>query len=1000
MPRPSPEAGQKIAQEGATAPRDSVIGDPPKKKQYERRKFLNEGGTGDNRLARGEARSEKFEFSDEVIQGQERFIKNYLKRLKDVEETVPGVLANPNHRIDQQLLTALRGPKKGPGGELILDSHGNPIMEIDETKIATFLNSDEGRIVTNQVMEQQLAYEMFALGIHAAALPPGERVEMVQQRIGNNAIRLGIDQSVLDRFLQNRVVPWLTARVDTTGGRPNGRRGIFNQRWQATLAGTGASAALGLVGHNVAGSPGLVAGLAALPVAAGFNHLLRRGVVLEMRQCVGAFNSIANNHLEAAYIKAMAGIDVNDFQVAGTPGNEYLQRTNRVAETQSIKAIQRDILEKLDTRNRFYIDIGANQEDLDATAEQFLFRYFTGGQKEGINTTWGKRINERFKPNAGGILDMGGLRPNQPGFNANDLDYEGNLHRHMRARRNVIAEMMEKYIRTELSTQSSTRSLTAIDRKIAARGENGTLIAARKAEITAEKTAFDKDRSLVDAEKTKLQGYKDVITALQNAREQAQQEFGVSNIANIDTEITKRRDSLTDHTIVGSYAQKQFSNDVGRKADIATEVGSIPATLVGKGRAEESARRVQAVNQRYDRMEARLKEEVYDKVNEEINRLKTLRQQINTQQKAFADSEQTPRQAREQFEQLTRDFDTLVGTANGIDARLAAAVPPIAAVGLNEAALRDLPIADVLRLINEANRRGAAYVPPIAIGWPESQNDRPELRSQLLRGRAEARSQQMEATDPTRATHQGDYTALTGWNITENQLRSLDTNELLQQVNDEHTRNPANGWPAAANAANTTRVEHAAQWAQGRLQKRLDALEVDSKDFEELAKQREATLDAVDFKAEVDQLQAIKHVMTSRGAIQEKTLAITEDIDRYTNDQAIAPADRTFTQTEKDAAQPRGYYEILDVLFDYKTGTEQTDRATYFQAIQRLLPPDELRDMLNTSLSLGLAGPGLTMANVLTRIRIRVRLGLITPTRLGSTFNNIANVLIDIGEAI
>ena len=165
----------------------------------------------------------------------------------------------------------------------MLDNHENIIMEADEQKIKAFLATDKGRIITNLALEQQMAYETAALGIRLAELPSGQREEILRERLGANAIRLGIDQGFLDRFLQDKAIPWLTAHITDVGGRTN--IGLLQniQRWQTLTVGGILSSILSGVGFAAFGPPGIAAG-AAPAVVAETQRSLRHGVTLEIQQ--------------------------------------------------------------------------------------------------------------------------------------------------------------------------------------------------------------------------------------------------------------------------------------------------------------------------------------------------------------------------------------------------------------------------------------------------------------------------------------------------------------------------------------------------------------------------------------------------------------------------------------------------------------------------------------------------------------------------------------------
>lgn len=981
--------------------------------EFKRNLFISEGAQGipivregarRGRLAEGQDTSEYVGFSDNLREVYRRFLDNHLTQLTQLmkvpdplnpNQTVyDAIMRNPNHVIDRELMKLF--------GSEMLDMKGRVVdVSVSEDRINRFLDRPEGWIITTQLMEYQTAMKLFALGFHAANIPEGRRQRMADPMV----IRLGINQGVLNRF-----------RHEVYG--PNARDiflGLFSA--DATLA----SSVVGLLQH---GPLGAIAYAAIPPALYGMYRAMqswrRNGLMVDLRQSKAAFEVINSDPVEQAYVKQAMGIDTRDFTVSGN----RIVASPRIAETtRSADELQFDILKGLYARQQFYEELGIPREKLDALPEQFLYRMM-GGEQEKTGAKWEEEVQRYFNPNLA-ILDTAGRDKLNPDFlgpdpitgNPTDYDYRGNISRNMEARRKALHRHLSDFTRKQLAQSGGERELTPDEQRYLNRSitvledrrnqlidSNSELRKGREKQFTELKTRYDTDRTQLQQEKGKLTPYLDTLKALREARDTARREFGVSDMASIDAAIKSSRDSLVDPTIAGSYAIRRDALETQRNTDIATVKIGYPWGLAGKLLTDQVIRLTKPIDDRIDERQRQLKADVYDKVQEEITRLNALRTQIQENQRKLENTEAGVIQAREKLESIARNHDmigpALAGMpASGIDAELVAAgLPP---VGIDDNILRTEPINVIMDRINAAHTAGAARPAalggPIAIGWPSTQNERPELRMRVMYTIVEARARGLEAADPARAARVPDYDALVGWNITENQLRTLSVNEVHRFMNDQFTSSGgAHGWEPANNAANESRVRNAIEEAQSRLRVRMNAFDHQEKNFESLIQDQDEQLKAIKYDTEVQQIDATVNTLKRFGSIQELSWDVIAHRDDYAS---VAPivADRNYTQAEKDTGAPRGYYEMVDLLTGYK---EKANRSEYFQHLQSIMPPDRLATLLNTHLNLGVGV--VNMTNVLNQMRARMNPndGRVSTHELRRAFRNILETIREEGMTI
>lgn len=978
--------------------------------QFKRNIFLQTERTGARTNEKTSKREKGVESPFITLSGELRtqyttFLEGYLRNLRDVNRDNPAVLRTANHRHDREILQRLT----------------NAAGEPDEAKIQEFLKQPEGWMIATQVLEYQTALKIFSLGLVAAARKPNDPKELRDvTMIGNDVIRIGVEQGILNRFYQEKIVPHLRsiAKVAGTAGLSTGAYAYLG------------SAVAGIVnffnpGAEMTPEQGALLA-AAIPAAImggkrSLDSLIRDGITVDLRQSSRTLTYMRNNPTEATFVKAMTGIDVNDFQVVNP--TRIIARNDRALESTHVAEMKTEIVQALYTRQEFYTSIGVPIERLDALPEQFLYRYDTG-QMEQTGTRWQSRIQEAFR-REGGILDAGGNRPSDPLFDANNLATEDNLRRFMRARRRVIVEMTQDLVRREVEQKELPEAKKAVDEKITQRGETGEVRRQRVDQLNTDQTALQ-------TELTSLQTYETDLTKRGTRRDELDRQVNVAR-----NELTAASQRISSATMPGGYAnyleaiaalQRVFQEGAGaRRVTVDGRIISPTtnrrirleeerATLIQNVRTANPQRAgepdnvynaritplLTPINLRIDRRLAVVDEDVTF-INETIASLRSLQTTIQTRQTELANHEASSvpnaEQAVQNLDQMGRDFATVTAL------EAAAVAAGLAAPGLTEADLLAQPYGEIARRINALHAAGRARLAaaggPITIGWPEQDNAQQDIRLRVHRTMAEARARRLPPASAVAAPSADFTAAINDWRLSEHQLRSHTVEELFRLINAENTRSGgARGWDAANNnAANQARVEQAIADARGRLDRRRQALDEHITSLRQTTQERGGQT-----QRELDNLNLAKALMDRQGEIFNAASEMSVlNINRFTSTEIVPNTDADFTPAEWNAGYEQGYFELINLLFDYRV---QTDREARFRQIQAQLPPLRLAGLLNDSLGLRLIDPAtappgtaatriLTLPNVLDTVRSQFNRGRLSSWEMRGAFSDIINTYRD-----
>lgn len=974
----APDAGQdggEAAQQAAIKSGVPFVGRQPKEsavtgkaQSFDPAAFRNTESTGAIVGSRGEKKQgiegKDVTFSAELTTQYERYLSDHIAKLAKMNGTV---LDNDAHRYELRLVQALT-------------TNNAP----DATKITDFLKTPEGWSMATQVIEDQTVIKLFSLGLHVATQPRGRRVDQLEEDV----VRLGLNQGLLSKLVMDKAWPWLDQRINITSGRPEERgiAGRLNElrRWQSIVG----QAAGSLVGYALTGiytgnEPAAIIAAAAVPGIMTIRNMFNSGVTMDFRRCAAALQSIQNDPIEMAYLKEM-GIHPDNFVVAG---DQITLRDRHGLPAMDVNKMKEEIFQGLYAREQFYTSLGIPYEQLDALPEQHLYQYVRG-QAEQTGTYWQKKINDVFQPETTGIRDTAGNSPNNAAFltGGATLDFEGNLRRFREARRRVLTDMMNDYTLKEVDKTLSTGAVTTITSKIAARrDEQGTERTARKKPMEDRKIALNNEKTGLTAEKTILDEHTAAKTALETEQKKFETEFEVAFLAgrNIEVELARVIDVLTNQAnagsiparrdaIIGALNPRLIAAYAQADVDLNAQYGANPVPAdVRTNMHNEYAQRVKNLYQ------ADL-----DALREEENELKTQRTRLKEIRDSVKNAQRTVKEKNDRT--VTSAKENLITTRADYTA--------ITGWGIGAVSLQTMSVNEIMGQINAANVVNGAN------GWPEAQNNNPANRTRVINAIAEAKADYEESFDTQKPVRDIEYTALTGWGITADQLRTMSRQQLLVLINNANAANVLNGWPAAENVnpANIIRVNSAVEEARNRMILRHNAvLSTRLTDIDDQVKTQDKLIADINFDSEIVFLEAVKDLMGRQPKVFEIAYDVAADRARYTDINAVVATDATFTATEKavfdGAVPPVGYWRIMNALFDYQT---KTDRNTYAGKILKTLPPKALARRINAALGMAPGNPNFDNINVaLSQMAIRIGGGGWTGIDVRGVFGDVINGL-------
>lgn len=883
---------------------------PPPGTSFDRSKFVVSETTGiDNREHHKKIHKvEKniVEFSPEMKAQFDRFLTTHVENLLRI--TNPQVLDNPTHLHEKMLLEAL--------------TTGN---QLDKSAVANFLKTEEGWSITEKLIEHQTALKLTAIGLEAAIDPQGKRVT----RIDDHTVSLHMDQGALNHLLVEKLGHWLNEKALNVAGRPHGdwRDKVTKGGFTAATAGlTGVVSGLGVA---IAGSPaGALFGLG-VPTAEGVAYIFRKGVQIDINQSIEALKVIKNIPGEAEYMRAVLDVDIDALKLNIVPGVGGAPATTSIIETpnhtfigRSMDDLKNEIYQGLFVRQEFYQSLGIPPAAIDALPEQFLFQA-NPKSAEQTGTRLDKRIQEK--------MDF-----NNPRVKA--LSESGRLKRFFQMREEAMIEQLDAYGIKVMENTASTNAVTRIDEKIARKRTGGAEIKERTDKITKRKEELEKEKTkLTDPEKA-AKDYKQAQEDLTAAQESFKKDFPVEAAAgqSVDDVIATLNKSLTDKTDPTSITSRRQTSHIAQlaalQAQLAAALGALPprSDAVAINAITTGVR--DSINDAYKGDFADLDKEEAG-ISAKIVNLEKIKTQLEKAQKDLPEKSQAllGYSARVDLPTVNNHY-SIVGVSG---------LPN--STGINDAQLGILSVDEIMVEINRVHAGAPAR------GWAEVGNNDPANRQMVIDAIAEAKARFKEAIDPDKAARDVDFTQITGWAISDIQLRSLSRGQLLNMVHLAHGANPANGWAAGpADAARGVELDRAMEEARNRMILRYGGIvEEQTIDLQTRIDAAQEEITSINFENDTDILTTIGDVMDRQGKVFEVAYQMTSGREKYVDTGLIDATDATYSQNEKDAGFPKGYWEMMDGIFGYK---EKPDRGSYVLKIAKTLPPDALARQINDAL--------------------------------------------------
>jgi hypothetical protein len=554
-------------------------------------------------------------------------------------------------------------------------------------------------------------------------------------------------------------------------------------------------------------------------------------------------------------------------------------------------------------------------------------------------------------------------------FDYNDAKVKGatkssQLKQFFRARQEAMLDQLNSYSIKVMENTEATNEVTKIESKIVRKSEGGEEFTEKKNEITKRKEALEKEKTkLTDPEKA-AKDYQKAQEDLSAAQESFQKDFPVEAASgdSFDLIIQKLNNKLKDSkdkTSITYRRQKIYSNrQVAMETALGKALGGLPAKADAEAIKSVSAGVRESINEAYQSQLDLLNQEA-DEITLKINNLKDLKTKIENAQKASTEKSHDllGYSAKTNLATVENNYK-IIGTGG---------LPN--SVGLDDSQLGVMSVDEIMVEINRV------YAGDPTKGWAEALNYDPANRRMVIDAMAEAKARFAESIDPDKPARDVDFTRITGWAITDTQLRSLSRSQLLNMIHIAHGVNPANGWggatpalTAAEDTAHGAELDRAMEEAKNRMRLRYGGIVQEQVvDYQTQIDAAQEEITNINFKDDIDILTSIKDVMSRQGQVFDLAYQLATNRAGYVDVAKIDPTDVYYSQFEKDlsASVPgvsKGYWEMMDMIFGYK---KRVDGSSFVQKIYKTLPPDAMAKQINEALRLaGLKGiPGIGAPN-------------------------------------
>ncbi len=926
---------------------DWVTGKQPKKDEpefhrFETNPFLLETSVGQ----RGGEKAVRI--PESLRQDYSHFLREHLKQLIDMNRRRPDILRdNPNHTHDRILVQLL--------------AHDG---RVNEAAITEFLKTQQGLDTTTIVLEHQTMRELFAMGMDAIAHQPGDRQRMPD----TDRIELEFGRGVLHRVLGEKVVKHLYEPMFAVEGRRTNIPFLRSiRRYHLFYAGVGVAAlsmaplstAATLAAIATGGGIGAIAGAAeglasAIVGTVGaeaatmlVGRMLHPGVRLDARRCGITFDAISQDRREVEYMREMTGIDMDEYEhTRGLLGGPMLREmrargrsTTQPEHTQNPERRKEKLIRNLKARIEYYKTIGIPEEQIDASP----FDSITQGRSslEQINTGTSARIRRYYEE--GGI----------------PADTEGQIRKMFGAQSRAAMELMQEYVDVNPKALRPMEELyEAVIAKREAFKEGGTRATQRKEELTEQKRPLGNVNTHLQTNYGHFNEVNTKLRTIQTSRDELRKELQIT-LGNLYATpelalhaLNRVLDSAgTSVTINGNVINSLYDLYQNALNTRATQKQDAQRPVAAGG---YTGRALEAEHERIDKVYEAKKagiDESAAKVQEVISAINNKLIAIRTEQAALVPTEEVVRNVQQTVENLTAPFNTMTD--------------PVTGWGITETDLQTQTIDVLMQQINKIHAANPAQ------GWPTERNNAERIR--LERAIIEARAHVI--TVPSWAANV-DFTEVVNRGISEIQIMTYTRDELLTELNTRRVLAGLAVYPPAM-AAN---MDVVIQKAHGMFQARMAALQNRTNELTTAITNIDAQTEGVAFRDELSRVELTESMFNRWVNIIGQAEDVIDNRIAFTESR-VPTGDDVMSREERDANEPLGYYEYMNLLFDYRN---RPDRGAYFRRIHDFIPPNHLAAIFQQTM--GLWPPGTPLATILTDMRVYIDNRDIAPENIRMVF--------------
>lgn len=916
---------------------DKIAPEKPRGPTFYRRELMVTGRE-EAKTGKWPFRKETFEtveFNFEQKERYRKFLAYHVQKLTRLQEKNPQILEDPIHAHEKKML------------QLFVGEAG----KVDMQKINSYLEQPEGWITTTQLFEEQISLGLFTLGMRAEAMTEYQRNIMINK--------------ALESFSGDN---WLVAR------------------WKNMM------------------SPD--------------NRTNQRQNMLDV------LASMARNPKEIAYIKAMTGINIENFTTTGGVGF----RPDRQPEiTTDPTELQEQIKGYVKSRREFYGALGISERKLDTFPMQFLLEGKTRFYMPETTGFFGqKQVMDFFNPNAAGIRDEWGRFPDMaPDFALSRVDVVSNVRRFHEAQIRAMSGNLQKEIDRQ-GLKGGGRRISELDELSKAFENEGEARKAAQAPYNERINALDRDKGELAPVKEKIDPLVTKINQLYEAEGRLRQALladfptAYSNAADARTAIDAvLRRTGTSILLRGGVTITSLVDAQGKlDTDIRTRESSL--LIANPKPPDESQQSWEKRWKDHAKGEADLvsrQNEINDnrkKLDEILGSIDSAERAVEQARSALAPADAQNQAAEEHIALMQQNYGIVTGydkallsygapvagldetslTYDAIDQSMSrintvheTAITSLTAVknGFNihatatgapnaaaaAAAVGGIPgiWTELIDAANAAAAAGGATPTSVAVvveaaadtfidsltskvGWPESENNRPEKRRMVLLAKANAYANQLEQGDPQRPSF--DAITLSNAGITEQQLRVLPIDESTQLIIDKINAGAVittggKRWTAADVSSGTYRpqIEEAIKFAQKRASRFTSALQANIRAIDSSKALEEEKKNAVDISEPKKRIDMTKAIAERQEQIYKTIGDIIERRADYTNTTDPIPAD--FSDAEKTLPNVSLAYIRFANIFSGHMSKTGAARDAAFREFYKFLPPDEMMKLLMDS---------------------------------------------------